>query len=472
MKNNTIISILYVIVSQICAFALSAFITLFLPKILSVEGYSYWQLFTFYTIYVGVLHFGIADGLYLRLGGKHYEDLNYSIIKSQIACMVLAQIVVGGVIFGGISIGDIDKSRRWILENIVIFAIMENIAILIGFVLQAVNKINQYAKAVMINKICTLVLFGFLVIKGVNSFKPFVVCYLLSQLVAVMYYSVVAKEIFFARVKINKYVLNEMKANILCGLNLTISTVSGNLIIGITRKIIDWKWGIVVFGKLSLAFSLVCFFQQLLGQGGAVFFPVLRRNDEEVGISFSKMCNFLNAFLLFVFVAYVPFACFIKAWLPEYGDSVQYLTMLLPICIFDGKFSVLCSTYLKVLRKEKKLMITNCISMVVCFSFCILFTICNMSIFTVIIVPIFVIFLRSLFLEIYIRKLLNIKLSQKQFAIIIVVLLMWMVILFVENSIMTVLLCCVVYAFYLYINKTNLVQYFRFIDRNTVKGRK
>ena len=165
MKNNTIISILYVIVSQICAFALSAFITLFLPKILSVEGYSYWQLFTFYTIYVGVLHFGIADGLYLRLGGKHYEDLNYSIIKSQIACMVLAQIVVGGVIFGGISIGDIDKSRRWILENIVIFAIMENIAILIGFVLQAVNKINQYAKAVMINKICTLVLFDFLFIK-------------------------------------------------------------------------------------------------------------------------------------------------------------------------------------------------------------------------------------------------------------------------------------------------------------------
>ena len=49
-------------------------------------------------------------------------------------------------------------------------------------------------------------------------------------------------------------------------------------------------------------------------------------------------------------------------WLPQYAESLRYMVILLPICIFDGKMSLLCNTYLKVLRKERQLFYFNLIS--------------------------------------------------------------------------------------------------------------
>lgn len=468
MENSTLKNIFFVIISQLCGFMLSIFIVLFLPKILSLEGYAYWQLFMFYTIYVGVLHFGIADGLYLRLGGKHYKELDYSIIKSQIICMLVGQAVICIVIFCGMNYIVVEESRRWILHNIYFYTIASNLTTLFGFLLQAVNRIYQYARAVMINKISTLLLFVFVIFIGADSFKPFVICYLISQFITVIYYAVVAKEIFFAKALFNKYVLNELRRNIISGLTLTVSSVSGNLIIGMTRKLIDWKWGIVVFGKLSLAFSLVSFFQQMLGQIGAVFFPILRRNNSEIDLAFLKICDFLNIILPIIYILYVPISWLIRVWLPSYGESVQYLSILLPICIYDSKFSVLCATYLKVLRREKALMIANCVSMIICFAACIFMIKIQVTVIAIIFVPVIVIFLRSFSLEIYIRKYLKIVVSWKEFEIILCVLILEVLILFVDNKIVALLLCGMTYISYLTSNRNKLIYYCR-IARSNLK---
>ncbi|WP_249630235.1 hypothetical protein [Streptococcus uberis] len=49
---------------------ISILMSLFVPKILGITEFSYWQLFIFYIGYAGFFHFGYNDGLYLKLGGK------------------------------------------------------------------------------------------------------------------------------------------------------------------------------------------------------------------------------------------------------------------------------------------------------------------------------------------------------------------------------------------------------------------
>ena len=46
-----------------------------LPKYLSIETYAGLKTFLLYTSYVGILHFGYVDGIYIRYGGKEKEEL-------------------------------------------------------------------------------------------------------------------------------------------------------------------------------------------------------------------------------------------------------------------------------------------------------------------------------------------------------------------------------------------------------------
>ncbi len=66
----------YSISSNLISLAVSTLVVLIVPKFIGVTEYGYWQLYIFYTNYVGVLHFGWLDGIYLRYGGYHYRDLD------------------------------------------------------------------------------------------------------------------------------------------------------------------------------------------------------------------------------------------------------------------------------------------------------------------------------------------------------------------------------------------------------------
>ena len=70
---------------------LSAFI---LPKILGIREYAYWQLYVFYTSYIGFFHFGWADGIYLKQGGKKYQELDQADMASQLRLYILFEFIV------------------------------------------------------------------------------------------------------------------------------------------------------------------------------------------------------------------------------------------------------------------------------------------------------------------------------------------------------------------------------------------
>ena len=72
----------YTVGANFITLAISVLLNLFVPKLLGVREYSYWQLYVFYSSYVGFLHLGWIDGIYLKIGGEEYENLDkYSLPK-------------------------------------------------------------------------------------------------------------------------------------------------------------------------------------------------------------------------------------------------------------------------------------------------------------------------------------------------------------------------------------------------------
>ena len=69
-KNTVVNNLMYSIVANLLSMFVSAILLLVLPNLLGETEYGYWQLYLFYTSYVGFFHLGLVDGIYLRIGGK------------------------------------------------------------------------------------------------------------------------------------------------------------------------------------------------------------------------------------------------------------------------------------------------------------------------------------------------------------------------------------------------------------------
>jgi hypothetical protein len=91
-----------------------------------------------------------------------------------------------------------------------------------------------------------------------------------------------------------------------------------------------------------------------------VLFPALRQTDKACQERyFGEIDDFLSILLPIILLFYIPIKELLVLWLPQYAVSFAYLAILLPLCLFDGKMQLLCTTYFKVLRKEKMLLFVN-----------------------------------------------------------------------------------------------------------------
>ena len=74
--KNIIFNIMKVTTSNIIKLFAGVVVGFILPKIIGVSDYGYHKTFTLYATYVSLLSFGIVDGIYLKYGGKNYDQLN------------------------------------------------------------------------------------------------------------------------------------------------------------------------------------------------------------------------------------------------------------------------------------------------------------------------------------------------------------------------------------------------------------
>ena len=73
-----------------------------------------------------IFQLGLADGIYLRIGGKKYEEINLSILKSQYIILMMFQVIFGIIILSLGFIIDIGSNRKIVLICLAITIIVMN----------------------------------------------------------------------------------------------------------------------------------------------------------------------------------------------------------------------------------------------------------------------------------------------------------------------------------------------------------
>lgn len=405
VKRNVVLSITV----QIISLGVSFILNLILPKYIDEANYALWQSFLLYSGYVGILHFGLLDGIVLRYSQYDYEELDKARISSQFRLMLSALSVF---CLTGIIVSSCVSNTQ--TSNVILFVaitiLTKNLFTYNSYLLQLTNRINNYATVIIGQRIS----FGFLVIVfiiiGIQDFRVYCCAEILGDLYGSLIASRHNRGLYFSMENNIPATFYEGWKNISAGVNILFATWASILFLGSARMIIQWHWGLLIFGKVSFAFSLSHLALSLVTAISVVLFPSIKRIDKEkLPLVYKKIRTYAAPLLVCILILYYPGCCLLRMWLPKYADSLVYLGMTLPIIVYSTEVNLLTNNYLKAYRKERTLFSINIVTLVVAICGYVIIAYLFDNLYLLLLWAVFVVAARSIVSELIVEKMLGIQ---------------------------------------------------------------
>ena len=406
-------NVVYSILAQIISLAVSFVLTLIVPKFIDEYQYSYWQTYVLYVGYVGVLHFGLLDGLVLRYSKYDYEELDKARLRSQFIILLIFTSIIT-FFTSVISLTVAGYPDKIIFALVAVGIITKNIVTYSSYMFQITNRISKYVFLIIAQRLAYGLIVVLLLILKVNDFYWYCIADLAADLVGFVIGAVFNRGLFLGRSLKLREALGELKSNVSSGIILMMANWSAMLMIGGAKMIIQWHWTELVFGKVSFAFSVSNIFLVFVSAISVVMFPSLQRIEaDKLPSLYKTVRGMLSPVLFFMMIFYFIGCWILNLWLPKYSESLVYLGVLLPIIIYSSKVSLLTNNYLKVYRKEKLMLLANTISIAVG---AVLFVLCAYvfdNLYALLGCVVFVITLNSVLSEIFVLRTIHVKIVKE-----------------------------------------------------------
>lgn len=458
----------YTFSSNLLSLLISTLVVLIVPKMIGVNEYGYWQLYLFYASYVGFLHFGWSDGIYLREGGKSYKELDKNQIFSQFYMLTLMQICLA-IFIMIVSRGILqDENKKVIINLIAITMVITNIRSLPIFVLQATNRIKEYAHITIADRVIYFVLIILALMFGVKSFEVLIIADVLGRFISLLFSIHYCKDIIILPFSELKFSFVEALNNIRVGSKLMLAYIASLMIIGVIRFGIERVWDVETFGKISLTLSASNLMMLFINAVGLIMFPVLRRtNPDKLSEIYLNIRDLIMVILLGLLILYYPLKTLLVLWLPEYSESLMYMALVFPMFVFEGKMAVLINTYMQTMRKEKLMLKVNTITLILSIIVTLISAVILKHLEITVSAIVILLAFKSIFAELILSKLLNIKLFKDIVWEVSLTLLFLMSGWFV-NSWQTPIIYGIAYIVYLFTKRQNIKKTI-YIVRNTLQ---
>jgi O-antigen/teichoic acid export membrane protein len=358
-------SVYFVLVSQVLVLGLGILKTLLIPAVVGINDFAYWQIYVFYVAYVGLFTLGFNDGIYLRYGGVDYGRLDNGRMRSSIRVYFIYLLVVTALM-SSLCLAEPDRDKRIVLclasLNIVLMGMMA----VFSFVLQATGRLKRFGVISAIDKILFLVFLLALFVASTKFFIWFVFAELVSKVVALGFMCVSCWELIKGPGSSLDEACAEVKENVTCGLKLMFANLSGMLVLGIGRVVIE-HWGTLqeyafyAFGVSMTNLALVA-----LTSISVVIYPVLKRLPEGEFLRYYDDANSkLFKFNLLMLGGYFPVVWLITYQLPKYVLVIPYLGLLFVVSVLQSKMQLLNNNFYKALRFEGAMLRANVESLVI-----------------------------------------------------------------------------------------------------------
>ena len=243
--------ILFIFFANALSLVVSLVSGFFLPRFLSVPSYAELKSFQLYISYIGVLHFGYLDGIYIRFGGKNMRDILRPDMDRMRTNIFVLQAGLS-VLFACVGI---------MLKNaaVLVFAlclIPENVSTLYKNLFQATGEYTRYSRVLNVRSVITLLSYVILLfVVKTDNYIWYTLVYLLNMLVIWLYTEIDMRTRFKFGFR-PQLSLSSFKADTRTGIVLMLGNFAVILLTGIDRWFVKFLFAKEYFAYYSFAVNI------------------------------------------------------------------------------------------------------------------------------------------------------------------------------------------------------------------------
>ena len=412
MKNKKIDgklkNISYTLGANILTFLMGVIPGFVIPKVLGVEEFGYFKIFTFYITYVGITHFGFLDGIYIKYGAYEYEDIPKEKFRGYFRYLVLLQIIESLIAVGILQLFDLGADRKFILLLVIFNMIIMNITTLFAFIHQFTKRFKVFSINLILNKLIYVVGTLILIYFNFLGYKEFILLQTMINAIILGIYIYNNKEIVFGSSERVLKNLKEYFSITKSGFFIMIGNFMAVIIIGLDKIFVDAFFTLKDFSMYSFSYTLISLFFILLNSLTTVIYPYLARmKQENFKEIYSNIRINLTILMSLTLPGYFVIREIVLFYLPEYKGILKILIFLVTTIIYSAQINILVSNYYKVLKETKGYTKNNMVALVLGLITNIIAYYCFRSVISIAVATLISFILWLLYSDLYFTKKIN-----------------------------------------------------------------
>lgn len=333
-----IVSVFAANMINVCFSLLTNFL---LPKYLSVDSYAAIKTFQLYTSYVGLLHLGYIDGMYLKYGGIELSQKVYGDLAINLSSMKVFQIAITAVVFAIALL-----SKDWIVVLFALSILPQNMTNYFKYLYQATGEFKTYGKLINLTTISSFAInMALLFILKSDDYLIYISLY-----VCVYYLIWLSLEMRFRKiVNFKLFSLSEVVNNIKSGFLLTLGNLASMLLTSMDRWFVKFLLTTLDFALYSFAVSVEGFLNLAITPLTTTLYNFFCREKNE-----DKHRNILRH--IWVFATILPAAAFpvkfiLEHFLDKYIGSCNVIFIIFSAQMF---YIIIRSVFLNLYKMQKR----------------------------------------------------------------------------------------------------------------------
>lgn len=354
-SKKTIGSIIKVAGSNILSLLAGILVGFLLPKIIGVTDYGYYKTFTLYASYVGLLHFGFIDGIYLKYGGKNYDELNKQAFRFYTLVLMVVEFVIAlvGAVVGMLALSG---ELKFIFICLAVYLFSANLTSYFQFVSQITGRFNELSLRMVIQS--ALIALAIVALWLINrfadiaiSYKIYTIIYVGINLTLTLWYVFTYRDITFG--KQDRSSKREIWEFIKLGFPLLVANLCSTLILNLDRQFVNVLFDTDTYAVYAFAYNMLALITTALSAISTVIYPTLRRTDEStLKGTYSHLIEMILIFVFACLIVYFPLCWFVNWFLPQYKDSLVIFRIILPGLAISSAITIIMHNYYKTYGKE------------------------------------------------------------------------------------------------------------------------
>lgn len=298
------------------------------PKFLSIDSYAAIKTFQLYCSYVGILHFGYVDGMYLYYGGKNLNEIDNNSIQKNISTLRFFEVIIS-LIFFVIGI----FSRDFVIICFSISILPLNMVGYYRSLYQAVGEFDKYGRTMNINTIFIFIINIILIfLFKIDNYFIYIIMYTIINIIMwILLEWNFIKEI--TNVKANfKISVEELILNIKNGFLLMMGNFSSIILTSIDRWFIKFLLNSLSFAQYSFVVSIENFMNIAITPVSITLYNYFCNVKDIYKVK--RIRNLVVIFSVFIVSAAFPAKFILENFLIEYIGATSVLFYLFASQIF------------------------------------------------------------------------------------------------------------------------------------------